>query len=106
MPQNLIYVTAENRDKALIIARLLVEERLVAGVNVLDNAISVYRWEGRVKEAGEAVLIAKTTRDNAPRVVNRVLEIHDYSCPCVVSVPLDGGNPAFLDWIDAETLKD
>lgn len=105
MPQSLIYITAGSRDKALSIARTLLDERLIACANVFDGATSIYRWEGKVEEAAEAVLIAKTATENVKRLTHRVLEIHDYSCPCVVSVRIGGGNLAFLNWIDAETLN-
>lgn len=105
MTYSLIYVTAANRDKALAIARKLVEERLVACVNVIDGATSLYWWEGAVQEEQEALLLAKTLSSNVSAVTRRVLELHDYSCPCVTALPLTGGNPAFLDWISAETIR-
>lgn len=103
MSHSLIYVTAPDRQAALKIARVLVEERLIACANVLDGATSLYWWEGRVQEEQEAVLIAKTGSDAVAAVIDKVKEIHDYSCPCVVAVPIAAGNPAFLDWISAET---
>ncbi len=105
MPQSLIYITAASRDKALMIARILLEERLIACANVFDGATSIYRWEDRIEETTEAALIAKTASENLERLTHRVLEIHDYFCPCVVSIKIDGGNAAFLNWIDAETLN-
>lgn len=103
MDFNLIYATAANRDQALEIARILVGERLVACANVLGGAASVYWWEGKVEEGGEAVLICKTRSDLVEAVTQRITQSHSYACPCVVAVPLTGGNPAFLAWIAAET---
>jgi periplasmic divalent cation tolerance protein len=97
------YVTAKDRDEALRIGKALVEERLAACVNVLDGMRSIYRWEGRVEEASEAVLIVKTASDRAQAVIDRVKELHSYDCPCVVFWPLSGGNPEYLDWIRKES---
>lgn len=103
MSRTVIYVTASGRDEAMSIARRLVEERLVACANVLDGATSLYWWEGKVQEETEAVLIAKTRTELAEAVIARVKELHSYTCPCVVSLPIAAGNPAFLEWIGAET---
>jgi periplasmic divalent cation tolerance protein len=98
-----VYVTAGDQDEARRIGRTLVRERLVAGVNVLGGMSSIYWWQGEVKEDTEAVLIAKTTADLTQEVVDRVIQLHSYDVPCVVTVPLREGNPDFLDWITAET---
>jgi len=103
MTQCLIYMTASNDAEARTIARILVQERLAACVNILAGMRSVYRWEGEIQEESEIVLIAKTRRDRVPALTDRVTEIHSYDCPCVVAIPIDGGNSDFLDWIDAET---
>jgi len=103
MGQSLIYVTASGRDEALELARSLVGARLVACANVLDGATSLYWWEGKVQEEPEAVMICKTRSELVDAVIARVKELHSYSCPCVVVLPIIAGNPAFLDWIGAET---
>lgn len=99
----LIYITTDGADEARTIGRALVEARLAACANILDPMTSVYRWEGEVREGRETVLIAKTTAAQADALTARVRELHSYDCPCVVSVAVDGGNPAFIDWIAAET---
>lgn len=99
----LAYVTAGSREEALRIGRALVGERLAACANVLDGMTSVYRWNGAVEEAPEAVLIAKTRADLFDRLTDRVRALHSYDTPCVVEVKLGRGNPAFLDWLEAET---
>ncbi len=64
---------------------------------------SLYWWEGAIEEGHEAVLIAKTTRDRLDALTAKVKALHEYSVPCVVALPVTGGNPAFLEWIGAET---
>jgi len=98
-----VYITAKDKAQALTIGRALVAERLAACINVWEGMTSVYRSEGAVEEATEAVLIAKTTESQIPAIVDRVKELHSYACPCVVAWPLATGNPAYLDWIEKET---
>jgi periplasmic divalent cation tolerance protein len=98
-----IYVTAPSAEQAKSIGRTLVEERLAACVNILEGMTSFFWWEGKIDEGHEAVLIAKTRAPLCDAVVDRVRALHGYSCPCVVALPLVGGNPAFLEWIASET---
>ena len=105
MPQTLIYITAATRDEAVSIGRTLVESRLAACANVLAGITSIYWWEGAVTEDDEVSLLVKTREELVDKVVEKVKEIHSYDCPCVVSFPISGGNPAFLEWIDAETAE-
>ncbi|HIJ63868.1 MAG TPA: divalent-cation tolerance protein CutA [Rhodospirillaceae bacterium] len=102
---DLIYVTAANREAALVIARTLVRQRLVACANVIDGVTSVYWWDGKVNEGPEAVMVAKTRSDLTSAVIARIKEIHEYSCPCVVALEIRDGNQAFLDWINRETVQ-
>ncbi len=103
MTQKLIYITTGSAEEAKRIGRALVEERLAACANVLGAVTSYYWWQGALQEDGEAALIAKTRADLVDRLVERVKALHSYDCPCVVAVPIEAGNPAFLDWIEAET---
>ena len=103
MDYRFIYITASNRDEARRIARTLVEERLAACANVVSPIDSFYWWQGKVNEAGEVALFAKTRAELVEVVIARVRALHSYSVPCVVALPILSGNPAFLDWIGAET---
>lgn len=105
MSQTLIYVTAPDREEALGMARALVDARLVACATVLGGATSVFRWEGERQEAAEVVMIAKTTGERREAVIAKLRELHSYDLPCILSVPLDGGNREFLDWIETTVGK-
>jgi periplasmic divalent cation tolerance protein len=102
MSVNFIYMTAGNKEEARNIGKELVTSRLAACVNILDNMNSVYMWEGEVQEESEVVLIAKTTRERLPELVEKVKSIHSYDCPCVVSLPVLDGHKPFLDWVAGE----
>ena len=97
-----VYITARDKAEALAIGRALVEERLAACINVFNNTTSLYWWQGTVQEETEVGLIAKSTQEMVERLIARVKEMHSYSCPCVVSWPVGGGNPEYLQWIGHE----
>jgi periplasmic divalent cation tolerance protein len=101
-----VYVTIGDRDSALRLGRELVEARLAACANVIDGMRSLYWWQGAIEEADEAVLILKTRRELVEALTEKVRALHDYDCPCVVALPVVGGNLDFLDWIAAETAAD
>ena len=105
MTFDFIYVTAASPEQAHEIGRKLVEERLAACVNIFEAMRSYYWWQGRIEQANEAVLIAKTRSRLVPAVIKRVKALHSYSCPCVVALRVGKGNPDFLEWIAAETKR-
>ena len=96
-----VYMTAGSLDEARRIGRELVESRLAACVNILPGMQSVYRWEGKIEEAAEVVMIAKTAAARVAALTERVKSLHSYDCPCVVSLKVEGGHLPFLDWIGA-----
>ena len=102
MEKTVIYITVGNFDEAKTIGRKLLEERLVACVNLIDGMQSMYWWNDTLQEDREVVLIAKTTGARVPAVIERVKALHSYEIPCIVSLPIAAGNPAFLDWIETE----
>ena len=95
-------MTAGSKDEARKIGKELVTTKLAACVNILDNMNSFYMWEGKIQDDTELVMIAKTTEERVPALVEKVKSLHSYDCPCIVSIPISGGNQAFLDWIAAE----
>jgi periplasmic divalent cation tolerance protein len=99
----LCYVSLSAREDAPAIGRALVEEGLAAAVNLQHGVRSVYRWQGAIEEATEVLLIAKTRAELVPRLTARVLALHSYQCPAVVAVPICGGNPDYLAWIEEQT---
>lgn len=105
MSNRLIYITAASEEEAAKIGRVLVEERLAACANLLGRIGSIYWWEGKLQEEQEAALIVKTTEALVEPLVERVKQVHSYDCPCVVALPIDGGNQEFLDWISSETAR-
>ena len=99
MKAYLIYVTMADKAAARRMGRFLVESRLAACVNIFDHMNSMYVWQGEFQDDHESVLIAKTTEDKVPELVEAIKTRHSYDCPCIVTLPIAGGNPDFLNWI-------
>ena len=99
----MIYITASSKEEARTIGRELVLSKLAACANIFDNMNSFYYWDGKLQDDTEAVLIAKTTKERVPQLIDKVKSLHSYECPCIVTLPVAGGNPAFLNWVVAET---
>ncbi len=98
-----IYITAKDAKQAAVIGEALVAERLVACVNILGNMKSIYRWKGTIERDDEVVIIAKTRESLVDSIVNRVKQLHSYEVPCIVAMPITGGNPDYIRWILDET---
>lgn len=94
-----VLVTAPSADKAAEIARALVEERLAACGNILPGVRSIYRWEGRVHDEPEVLLLLKTTAERFDALRARVVALHPYEVPEVIRLDIAAGHAPYLDWI-------
>jgi len=102
-PYQAILITTPDRKTGLALARGLVGERLAACVNVVPGVRSVYRWQGKVEESPEQLLVAKTRRSLLRKLTRYVQENHPYAIPEVLALPVLGGNPAYLGWLGEST---
>lgn len=103
MSESFIYITCASPEEAETIGAMLVERRLAACANILPGMRSLYWWRGKVERGEETVLIAKTRDGLVEPLTEAVKAAHGYEVPCVVSLPITGGNPDFLEWIRTET---
>ncbi|GAB4409202.1 MAG: divalent-cation tolerance protein CutA [Bacteroidia bacterium] len=104
MEARMIYITCRDQAEARTIGRAMVSERLAACANILSGMSSVYRWEGALVEDQECVLILKTRAVLVPTLIERACALHSYEVPCVLALPVEAGNPAYVQWIETETL--
>jgi len=95
----LVYCTAPNLTEAKMIARTIVEKHLAACCNIIPAIASIYCWEGKVKEAGEALLLIKTTPKMYEQLEKEIKMIHSYSVPEIIAKQIDQGSTAYFDWI-------
>ena len=102
MPYYLIYITTKDEEEARKIGKTLVEEKLVACVNI-HPIKSIYWWEGKITEESEIAMLVKTKAELVDEVIKRVKQLHSYEVPCIISLPIEKGYPDFLKWINQST---
>jgi periplasmic divalent cation tolerance protein len=95
----LILTTVGSDSEARKIATALVERRLAACVNIIQNIQSVYRWQDKVEAAEEFLLIIKTVKAQQSQVQSAIRELHSYELPECVAIAVDGGSTEYLEWI-------
>jgi periplasmic divalent cation tolerance protein len=93
------YIVCKNKSEAKKIGKILLQQRLAACVNIFDNMHSLYWWKGKIEEADEAVLIAKTTKKLFPKLSSKVKSIHSYSIPCILELEVKNGNKEYVLWL-------
>jgi periplasmic divalent cation tolerance protein len=98
-----VYTTYPSIVEAEQAGRAIVERRLAACVNILPGMISHYWWRGAIERAEEVVMILKTRASLAEAVRDAVKHMHSYTTPAVLFLPLEGGDPAYLEWLMNET---
>lgn len=101
-PYRFVYVTVASADEGATIARTVVSERLAACANLLPPIRSFYWWGGAVQDDDEHVVVLKSREDRVEALTARIVELHSYDVPCVVALPIDAGNPAYLGWLGEE----
>lgn len=104
MTVSMVYVTIPSKEDALKMARKIVSEELAACGNIIDQATSVYRWQGEVQEEQEAILILKTRGDLLSRLTDRIRELHSYEVPCIVAYQTQFVDADYRKWIESSTL--
>ena len=98
-PFVIVLTTFPADGDAEMVARTLVEERLVACVNILPVMDSVYRWQGNIDQSRERQMVMKTTGDRVGDLTRRLEELHPYEVPELLVVPVSGGGERYLGWI-------
>ena len=99
----IVYVTAGSPAEADRVARALVEERLAACVSRIGPIQSVYRWEGKLEQSEEQLLIIKTPKKFFAALEKRVRELHSYAVPEIVALPIVDGSQDYLRWLGEQT---
>jgi periplasmic divalent cation tolerance protein len=96
----LLYVTCSSLDEAERIARAIVEQQLAACANIIPGMVSWYQWQGRLERGEEYVLICKSAPRAQSALITAIQQLHSYSVPCIVVVPIIGGLSSYVQWID------
>jgi periplasmic divalent cation tolerance protein len=101
--KRIVLSTASSEEEAGKIARHLVEHQLAACVNILPRIQSIYRWQGKVEEAQEWLLLIKTTAEKFAAVSAAIRKLHSYELPECIAIPIEDGSPECIEWIAQST---
>ena len=102
MSHGMLMTTLPSQDAARDIARALVEERLAACVQLLPIE-SIYRWDAKVQQEPEVLLLAKTRAALFEAAAARIKALHPYTVPEIVTLPFSDGAESYFQWMDAAT---
>jgi periplasmic divalent cation tolerance protein len=97
-----VLTTVASDDEAVALVRTLLERRLVACGTVLPGARSLYRWEGKLADEREAVVLLKTTRARVEALEAAFRELHPYAVPELLALPVAAGLARYVGWVAAE----
>lgn len=100
----IVFITIDSAVEARQIAKLLLERKKAACVNIVSEVESHFWWADNLESARESLLIVKTKAVLLPEIINLVKSVHSYSTPEIIALPIVGGNPDYLDWIDNNVL--
>ncbi len=95
----LVFITVPSREEAEKIARRVVEDRLAACVNIVPQVRSLFTWEGKLSQEDEVLLVVKSRRSRFPALAGTVKELHSYSVPEIIAIPVLEGTADYLQWI-------
>ena len=99
----LVFTTLPSAEKAAELGKALVEERLAACANLIPAVRSIYRWQGKLQDENEVLVLLKTRAEHLERLKLRILELHPYEVPEVLAVPVEAGYQPYLEWLAGET---
>ncbi|QLJ52811.1 MAG: Periplasmic divalent cation tolerance protein CutA [Candidatus Fermentimicrarchaeum limneticum] len=97
----LVYITFPSRKEAERIGRILVEEKLARCVNIIPHMKAIFLWEGKLENARECVLLAKTAETKYAKLERRVKQLHSYDLPCILALKVERGYKSFIDWVES-----
>jgi len=98
----LVLTTADTQERAHGMAAALVEAGEAACVSIIPGIRSVYRWEGKVCDDGEWLLLIKTAAEKYEAVRARIRQMHSYQVPEIIALPIEEGDPAYLRWLSSQ----
>jgi periplasmic divalent cation tolerance protein len=99
----LVLTTLPNADAAAELAKTVVRERLAACANLFPALRSIYKWQSKVQDENEVLVLLKTRQEHYERLKARILELHPYEIPEVLGIPVEQGYAPYLEWLAKET---
>ena len=103
MEYTVVLITSPDEQTAAKIANCLVEKRLAACINIIAPIRSIYKWEGKIEDDKEVLMIVKTRKDLFEELESSVKQMHPYSVPEIIGLPIIKGSSEYLNWITEVT---
>jgi periplasmic divalent cation tolerance protein len=100
-----VLVTTASEEEAARIARSVVEAGLAACANIVPRIRSIYRWEGKVTDEQETLMLLKSRLELFPSLQEEIKRLHSYAVPEIIALPIRKGLNQYLQWIHEETRK-
>jgi periplasmic divalent cation tolerance protein len=100
-----VYISAPNEEEAAKIAKILVEERLAGCVNIIKDIRSIYSWQGKLEDEKEVLMIVKTRLELFSALTSKVKELHSYTVPEVIAMPIVDGSEEYIKWLKEATTQ-
>ncbi len=101
-----VYITVPDENEAVNISKTLVDEKLAGCINIVKGIRSIYSWKGKIEDEPEILLILKSRRHLFKRLQSRVKELHSYTVPEIIAVPVIEGSEDYLRWLESVTLNE
>lgn len=99
---SIVYITTSGLIESKKIAKMLLEEKLAACINIIPTVESIYLWKGKIEEDSESIMVVKTRSELVENVIKKVEEVHSYEIPCVLEITLNKGSKPYLKWMKNE----
>ena len=99
---SIVYITTSGLIESKKIAKMLLEDKLAACINIIPTVESIYLWKGKIEEDSESIMLVKTRSELVENVIKKVEEVHSYEIPCVLEITLNKGSKPYLKWMKSE----
>ena len=103
MEEIVVFITASNEGEAAKIAKALVESRLAGCVNIVKDIRSIYSWQGKIEDEQEVLMVVKTQITLFDPLMKKVKELHSYTVPEIIALPIIEGSEGYLKWLKQVT---
>lgn len=100
-----VLVSSASADEAAKIAKAIVEAKLAACANIVPTVRSIFRWQGKIEDCSETLIMFKTTEPCYKRLEEKVKQIHSYSVPEIIGLSIKYGSSEYREWIREQTSK-
>jgi periplasmic divalent cation tolerance protein len=101
-----VLVTASDENEARRLAALLIEQKKAACVNIIPIVSSLYRWQGKIETGSESLMVIKSKSSLLDDIITLVKANHSYEVPEIIALPVSGGSPEYLGWLEDELAGD